>query len=82
LLTRLLRNQPITWSGTVERAAVTDPLSQRGGTLGQLLDYILAQLTAGVVAPGSLAIAATPGVRRPSTGRGDVMSGGRLLITT
>jgi hypothetical protein len=49
---------------TPQRAAVTDPLSQRGGTWGLLLDYILAQVAAGVVAPpGSVATAATPGLR-------------------
>jgi nicotinamidase-related amidase len=49
---------------TPERAAVTDPLSQRGGTWGLLLDYIFAQVTAGVVAPsGPVGTAATPGVR-------------------
>jgi nicotinamidase-related amidase len=49
---------------TPERIVVTDPLSQRSGTWGLLLDYVLAQVTAGVVAPpGSLATAATPGLR-------------------
>jgi hypothetical protein len=34
-----------------ERAALTEPLSQRGDTWGLLVDYAMAQVTAGVVQP-------------------------------
>jgi len=37
-----------------ERAAVADPLSQRDGTSGLLIDYAMTQAAAGVVSPPPL----------------------------